>query len=222
MNRYIAVTIVCCALIVAAIGPGSAIPSFRGYTGLVKIPTADSLGLGQWNVGIMTEDVGDFEANDIFANYGIAENLEIGFNAFQGREGVSDRTTLLNAKFTFLPETQARPAVAVGITDITNGIDTTPYLAVSKSLFGLLQYWNGEITNIRGHIGLGGGQFDGVFLGFSAFLGNRFSFMFEWDSDDINLGARFAPMPGLRIHAALFDPGGGSDLGLGASFTQAF
>lgn len=222
MNRYVAVTIACCALIAAAVAPGSAVPSFRGYTGLIKIPTADTLGLGQWNVGVMTEDIDDFDATDIFANYGIAENLEVGFNAFEGELGVDDRSTLLNAKYTFRPETAGQPGLAVGITDATDDIDTTPYFVLSKSLYGLLEYWEGEIVNLRGHIGIGGGQLDGLFMGLSAFLGNQFSIQVEWDSDDLNLGARFAPIPGLRIHGAVFDPGGGSDVGLGLSYTQAF
>ena len=173
----------------------------------------------------MTEDVSEFDANDIFANYGIADNLEVGFNAFQrlnSQGGKASRQTILNGKYAFAPERETKPGFAVGVIDITNAVDTTPYVVLSKSLGKCLRLWNGEITNFRGHIGLGGGQLDGVFVGFSAFLGNRFTLMFEWDSHDPNIGARFTPIPGLRLHAALFDVGGRDDVGVGISYTKAY
>lgn len=233
MNRFYVVTVLLLIVLAISVSAVYAAPSFRGYTGLIKIPTADTLNLGQWNVGIMTENVSDFNANDIFANYGIADNLEVGFNSFQRagahiEDGNADdendttRQTMLNAKYAFAPETEAKPGIAVGVIDITNDVDTTPYVILSKSLGNCLRLWNGEITNFRGHIGLGGGQFDGVFVGFSAFMGNRFSFQFEWDSRDPNIGARFTPIPDLRLHAALFDVGGRDDIGLGISYTKAY
>ncbi len=225
MNRFSAITIACFVVLAVSAYTVSAAPSFRGYSGLVKIPNADTLNLGQWNVGVMTEDVSEFDANDIFANYGIADNLEVGFNAFQrlhSEGGKASRQTILNAKYAFSPETEAKPGIAVGITDITNAVDTTPYVVLSKSLGKCLTLWNGEITNFRGHIGLGGGQFDGVFVGFSAFLGNRVSLMFEWDSRDPNFGVRFTPIPDLRIQGGWFDVGGRDDIGVGMSYTKAY
>jgi len=69
------------------------VPSFRGYSGLVVIPTADTMTQGEYNMGVMTEDVGDFHASDIFANFSPTNNLEVGFNSTLLR-GAKDRETL--------------------------------------------------------------------------------------------------------------------------------
>lgn len=225
MNRYLAPIILTLAALVALTAGVQAAPSFRGYTGLVLIPTADTLDSGEWNVGIMTEDTGEFDANDIFANYGIADNLEVGFNSIRNistNGGVRDSETLLNAKYRLFVETDARPSIAFGVTDITNGIDTTPYGVVSKSLFGPLGVFEGEVLNLRGHIGLAGGQFDGIFLGLSSVLGNRVLVGAEYDSDDVHFLIRFNPFTGFRIHGALIDVGGRSNIGLGISFNRFF
>lgn len=235
MNRYLRILAISCALIAAASCSALATPSFRGYTGLIKIPTADSLFKEQWNVGVMTENVGDFNANDIFANYGIADNLEVGFNAFQPAGAIvfghnheehfdddTARLTWINAKYTFMQETCTKPGVAVGIIDITNSVDTTPYVVLSKSFGGGLTIFHGDITNFRGHIGLAGGQMNGVFVGLSGFVGTSVELMFEWDSHDPNIGARFTLIPGLKLHAAWFDAFGSGDFGLGASYQRSF
>lgn len=236
MNRYLRILAISCALMAAVACSALATPSFRGYTGLIKIPTADSLFKEQWNVGVMTENVGEFNANDIFANYGIADNLEIGFNAFQragtldnnGNEftepssGKESRQTQLNAKYTFLQETCTKPGVAAGIIDITNAVDTTPYIVLSKSIGGGLTLFNGDITNFRGHIGIAGGQLSGVFVGASGYLGTNVELMFEWDTHFPNIGARFTFIPGLKLHAAWFDAFSSGNFGLGLSYQRSF
>ena len=229
MNRYLLLLATACIVVaVAGSAPTQAAPSFRGYTGLIKIPSCDTLNKGWWNLGVMTENASDFNANDIFVNYGIVDNLEVGFNAFQ-RAGTSmdrggpssgkeSRQTLINAKYRFLPETESRAGVAFGVTDVTNAIDTTPYGIISKSLVKGLTCFDGDILNVRGHIGIGGGQFDGVFVGLSTYVGTRLEAMFEWDSHDPNVGIRITPLTGLRLHVAWFDVGGRVDVGLGMSY----
>lgn len=198
--------------------PLLAVPSFRGYTGLVIIPTADTLNRGEFNVGVMTEDVSDFDANDIFFNYGIIDNLEFGFNSFLPIDE-DDRGTLINAKYSFMRETDTLPGVAVGIVDLTDDEETTVYAVASKSIGRCLNVFDGEITNLRAHVGIGGGRLSGPFIGFSAFVGNRAMFSFEWDSEDVNIGFRFTPIRQIRLHAALFDLGGDkNDIGVGASY----
>ena len=218
MSRHLLMVVLCIALLAAALSVAQGAPSFRGYTGLVIIPTADALDDGEYNFGVMTEDTGEFDANDLFANYGVANGLEIGFNSSQA----SPRETLINAKYLFMRETEERAGVAFGIIDLTDERQSTAYLVASKSLVRGLNVFDREITNLRGHIGLGGGRLNSLFCGVSGFVGNRMMFSVEWDSRDTNLGFRFTPFRTVRLHAALFDLGGSSDLGLGISFNKTY
>jgi hypothetical protein len=199
----------------------SASPSFKGYTGLVKIPTADTLNKGEFSFGAMTEDTSKFEANDLFANYGPADNMEIGFNSFQKVDS-DTRETLLNAKYCFVPESEDKAGVACGLIDFTNEVHATAYTVASKSLARRASLFDSDVTSVRGHIGFGGGDINGLFMGVSAFAGNRVMFSAEWDSKDVNIGLRLTPMKGLRLHAALFDAGNADKFGVGASFTKTY
>ena len=218
MRKHLLGVTLCLALLGAALSVAQGAPSFRGYTGLVVIPTADTLNSGEYNFGLMTEDTGEFDANDLFANYGAANGLEIGLNSNQA----SPRETLISAKYLLMRETEERAGVAFGIFDLTDERQSTAYVIVSKSLVRGLNLFDSEITNLRGHIRLGGGTLDGLFGGVSGFVGNRMMFSVEWDSRDTNLGFRFTPFRTVRLHAALFDLGGSSDLGLGISFNKSY
>ena len=215
------IAVLCVALVAAAVSIALGAPSFRGYTGLVLIPTAETLNKGEYNFGLMTEDTSKFEANDIFANYGPTDCLEIGFNSFQIR-GADTRETLINAKYQLMPETESKAGVAFGLIDLTNEVEATAYTVVSKSLARGVSVFDSDIINIRGHIGFGGGALNGLFVGASAFAGNRVMFSAEWDSSDVNIGFRFTPVKGLRLHAAWFDVGSGDNIGLGVSYQKTY
>lgn len=197
--------------VVALASLAHAIPSYRGYTGLMLVPTADALGKGDWNAGIFFEDVAEGTVNDWVANYGVANNVEIGIDRFRRdnrlfpEESSGDSSTLINAKYAFLPETDARPGVAGGLIDITDDLETTVYIVASKSLTSRLGMYEGEIITPRVHVGFGGGFLDGLFAAASAYLGNRIQTMLEWDSRHMNVGARFRVTPGLTVHAGFLD-----------------
>lgn len=198
----------------------SALPSFRGYTGLMIIPTADALNDGQWNVGLSSEDVGD-DLNNIYANYGLSDGLEVGINA-QEPVDASDRDTVFNGKYRFLTETDERPAVAAGIIDLTSEEETTVYIVASKSINTPLGTYEGEIINPRVHIGFGGGEFDSIFLGISTYIGNRVQVMGEWDSEFWHAGANWRITRGLTLQAGFLEIGKGTNFGLNASFSRLF
>lgn len=63
-------------------------------------------------------------------------------------------------------------------------------MVASKVAAGRVRVANGEITGVRAHIGIGGGQLDGPFIGASAVLGDALTLMAEYDTNDVNLGAR--------------------------------
>jgi hypothetical protein len=216
-------------LLAAACLPGDcAIPSWRGYTGLMVVPSADALGRGEWNAGLFLEDVDSGTINDVVVNYGLAQGLEFGIDRFRLNDD-SDHRTLLNAKYRFMPETIRYPAIAVGISDIANDIETTVYAVASKSLGCDIRVWEGETLTPRVHVGFGGGRLSGLFAGATAYIGNRVELMAEWDSIDVNVGARFRITRNFTIHAGGFNLNDqveefstGASFGVGASWSMIY
>jgi hypothetical protein len=168
------------------------------------IPSADALGKGEWNAGFFLEDVSSGTVNDIVANYGVAQGFEIGIDRFR-RDDDSEHHTLLNAKYRFMPETSSQPAVAAGVIDITDDIDATVYIVASKSFGCAIRTWEGETLTPRIHVGFGGGRLSGLFGGVSTYIGNRIQLMAEWDSEEVNVGARWRVTPEFTIHAGGFN-----------------
>lgn len=195
-----------------------AAPSFRGYTGLVKVPTASTLNADEFSFGVMTEGTDKFQANDIFVISGIGRHAEIGVDSFQSFDA-KDRKVLVNAKYRF---SDSRSGYAVGVIDAANEIEQTGYVVVTKSLIRRTNIFASVVSSVRGHLGLGVGGLNGVFGAISVYAGNRVSFSAEWDSEDVNLGFRLTPIRGLRLHAAILDVGGVDDVGVGMSYTRTY
>ena len=203
------VSCACCAV---------AAPSFRGYTGLVKVPTANTLDAGEYSLGVMSEGADDLEASDLFAMLGVGGRAEIGVDSFQPL-GASERKTLINAKYRF---SDSRSGFAIGVIDAANEVEQTGYVVATKSLIRRTNIFASIVSSVRGHIGLGAGRLNGVFGGLSVYAGNRVAFSIEWDSKDVNLGFRLTPIRGLRLHAAILDAGNRDDIGLGMSYTRTY
>lgn len=200
-------------------------PSFGGYTGLIAVPNADALSKGSFNVGYVHSEIDDLDNNNFFLNYGMdAGNqaaLEIGVNV--SHEDNAEKNTYINAKCTFQQETIGRTGIAAGIIDATGTSETTLYIVGSKVLQrGLVRVFSGEVQNPRVHFGIGGGGIDGFFAGLSAGLGNRLTLMAEYDSFDVNLGARLYLQKGLAAQAAWVDVGGRDDIAIGAFYSVSY
>lgn len=211
-----------CVTLLAAIllstGTMAAAPSFFGYTGLIVIPTTDALSKGEYSAGGFAIDLeSGVDSNVYAANLGVAESTEIGFARIKP-DGASGETSV-NAKHAFQQETETRPAIAAGIIDITGETESTVYIVLSKAVREQNRIKYGEITAPRVYVGAGGGQLDGFFGGLSASLGDRLLLMAEYDSSNVNFGARLAVSEEIRVHAAVLD---GDDVALGASFTKLF
>jgi hypothetical protein len=217
VQRKILLVAVMAAAASAALGS----PSFRGYTGLVVIPTAHVLDVGEYDFGVMTEDTAVSHVNDVFATYSPREKLEVGINDFQPG-GSNGRKPLLNAKYLVAPETDEACAVAVGVIDFTNEIQISPYAVASKTIVRRASIFHSGVISLRGHAGFGFGSFNALFVGLSAYAGNRIMLSLEWDSKNVNLGFRLTPIKGLRLYSALFDSGNTDHIGLGASYTRTF
>lgn len=208
------------ALLVVTTSLVCALPSFRGYTGLMIIPTADSLNAGEWDVGLSSEDVSD-DLNNIYGNYGLDNGLEVGINSHEPVDS-DDQDIWFNGKYRFLCETNGKPAVAAGVIDLTDAQETTVYIVASKSFNTPLGTYEGEIINPRIHVGFGAGQFESIFFGLSTYFGNRVQVMGEWDSEFWHAGARWRITPALTIQAGFLEIGNGTNFGMNLSFNRFF
>ena len=199
--------------------PVGAAPSLFGYTGLLVVPTADALDDKDFNVAYYTLNVEEGADERIFVvNLGVDEGTEVGFARIKPDYGGAE--TVLSGKYRVQPEDMHKPALAAGVFDVTDEINTTVYFVASKSITGSYRLDGKEITSPRIHVGVGGGVLDGLFLGASGVLGEKLTLMVEYDSDDINLGARLAVAPEIRVHAGWIN--GLDDVAIGASYNKVF
>ncbi len=199
--------------VVAAASPVAATPSYFGYTGLMMTPTADTLKTGGFDCGAVFVSDENNDTTFFSANVGLVPSLEVGAAIVSPEHG--DNNAIINAKYGLLSETIATPALAIGISDLADEIDSTPYIVVSKALTVQSQ----RFLAPRVHVGLGGGRLSGLFLGLSAAVSDRTQLMVEYDTDDVNFGVQFAAAQGLRLHAGLL---AGDNLGLGLSYNAGF
>jgi|GEM_PF-418363 hypothetical protein len=201
--------------------PVAAAPSLGGYTGLLFVPTASALGDKDYNVAYFSlgDSMGE-NAHIWAANLGMKGGFELGIakpkhSHYWGHGGYTSEETLLNAKYNFRPQVSAKkPGLAVGVVDATGENETTAYAVATQSLSKVYRPNNPQI-----HLGVGSGMLDGFFAGVSATY-SKLTLIAEYDTHDINLGARMAVGNDFRIHAGWINDL--DDLAIGASFNKMF
>ena len=210
-------------LVLLTAGMAAGAPTFNGYTGLIIVPTADALGMDEFNLGAFSSDLSP-RVETYEVQYGLRDNLEVG--AARIRAVGEGHNTVLMGKYLFRAETAGQAGVAAGIFDPTDEVSSTAYVVMSKTLSPTGSIFEEEFTGIRGTIGFGGGLLDGIFLGASAGLGDRLLLMAELVKSDLNdegnhqfnFGARLNVGGGFRLHGAFFD--NFDDVGFGASYNK--
>jgi hypothetical protein len=168
-------------------GTVAAAPSFLGPTGLIYTPTAETLNTENYSLSFYVMD--DPDLNSLSFNYGLCKNVEIGLTRVELDPGNFSKT-ILNAKWQFIPEGNGRPALAFGISDVTDELDQTPYVVASQTLS----------NGLRVHYGIGDGLFGGVEKDI-----HKGTLMAEYDGDDLNVGARFNVARDVKINVGLKD-----------------
>jgi hypothetical protein len=193
--------------------PVAAAPSLGGYTGLLFVPTASTLGDTDYNIAYFS--LGD-DSHVWAANLGMKGGFELGIaRSKHSYCCYSTEETLLNAKYNFRPQTSAhKPGLAVGVVDATGEEETTAYAVATQSLSPVYKPNNPQI-----HIGVGSGMLDGFFAGVSTTY-SKLTLMAEYDTHSVNLGARMAVGNDFRIHAGWINDL--DDLAIGASFNKMF
>ena len=180
----------------ASVTPVEAVPSQSGATGMIRIPTADALRLGQFSVGYY----GWQDHSRAVAAVGLPRGLEL--SAAVPWELGHSREALVNAKFNLNQEELLYPAVSLGIEDIEGNSRRSVYGVLSKTLpYGF-----------RIHLGTGTGRFEGMFGGIEKVLNPTkirqkqsgfpvTSVLVEMDGYKLNYGLRFRLVRGLRLDA---------------------
>jgi hypothetical protein len=202
------------ALGLALAGPASAAPSFFGPTGLLVIPTADTLAQQSWDVHLHLTD----ELITYGANFGLAKQLEVGVTGADPDGG--DTSALINAKYTLLMETGKAPGIAIGGFDLIDELDLDMgfYLVASKSLSSLM---GGEASkyNLNAHLGYGWNSIfdDDVIWGLDMMVTPKIQAILEGIGGDITFGARFGLGKGVRAELASYDGEFGGGISYAAS-----
>ena len=172
-----------------------AAPSMSGATGMIRIPTADTLRPGQFSAGYFYWQ----DHSTAVATVGLPVGMEVSAAA-PWHKGVSGAWTV-NAKIGLAQEGLLLPAIAVGVEDFGEQTQRSYYAAVSKALpFG-----------VRVHVGAGTGRFRGLFGALEKVLNPTSlrqkkhsgfpvtSLIVEMDGKKMNYGARLRLAQGLRL-----------------------
>jgi hypothetical protein len=186
------------ALLLLMTATAGAAPSLQGSTGLINTQSADVLQEGQFTLGLDHEREGSVQTVVV----GVAPQFELGVAEIH-YNGTGNKT-LLNGKYSLMPERILTPGISVGLEDAFNESQRTEYAVVSKTLpFGF-----------RIHAGVGNGRYHGSFGGIEktinpiGFLAGSNTFpattlIAEYDGNSMNYGARLAIAPGLKIEGGV-------------------
>lgn len=164
-----------------------ALPAFAtslyGMKGLIYMPIADTQPQGKFGVNFQVTTA---NSNYLGFNYGFFENFE-GYLSMENTNGFSGTNWAGGVKFRALQETNIQPSLAIGT------LNKDIYVVASKTM--------DLKSTIRGHIGFGNGQLNGLFFGFnkifnpvnirnsgSGFMMPVTNVKLEYFIDEINLG----------------------------------
>lgn len=178
------------ALVALAAGSVSA-ATVTGASGLIYVPSADTLATGDAEIAVRHLD-GRLTSS---FTYGIFERIEIALNNMAQPGDPADVGLVL--KGAVFEETAQRPAVAVGFETGRS------YAVVSKRLS----------PRVRAHAGIGSGSLDGVFAGLSLSLNTisgtsgapATTVLAEVVRGKVNAGVRMVFSPLLSVDLALED-----------------
>lgn len=206
--------------VVAALGwagSASAQPSLVGPTGVIVVPSAETLGVLQWNVGatgILVEE-GENESL-LYANVGLTRDLEIGVARWKLQRRQAETT--VNAKLRLLGPLPGEVSLAVGALDLTDQLERSGYVVLSHVVGAGILLRRGRVVSPQVHVGIGGGRFDGLFAGFSAVVDGEVEVMADWDGDQVNVGIRWPLASDLEASVAALN--NLDDLAVGLSFSS--
>jgi len=208
-----------------------ATPSWYGYTGLVRTPTA-LISTPQKITGSAHQVEFDGEDRRVCAvTVGLMPTLEIGAarieNVLQDTPIPTYATeTVVNVKYEAniggLFNNPAAPKMAIGIFDISDQMNRTNYLVLSRSI-GLTQGSASPLPQASVHIGYASAErepaaLDGIFGGIDFVAAQDTLAQIEYDGEDVNGALRYYPAPWISLDAGIVN----SEFGYGFTINSGF
>jgi hypothetical protein len=185
-----------------------AAPTLNGPTGLIMVPTAESLQYKEMNVGLDYKLSNNKQRHFYKFNFGEFKGVELGIvGGSVPTEGV-----FVNAKYYLMSDNTRFPlSIALGVENLGAKNSTGVYMVASKKFQG----------GISGHFGFYAGFEEGIDLdpsimgGAEWVLDNRISLLADVVGKrrkyTLNTGLRFAIYPDLQFRAAILDLGNNLD-----------
>ncbi len=178
-------------------------PTLYGPSGLVVIPTAESLEYQQYNMALDYRTSGVLNRPYYKFNMGLFKNLEIGVvGGAVPTEGV-----FINAKYFLMSDNSRYPlSFAVGLQNLTSKVDTGLYLVVSK------KFQDGLNVHLGFNAIFATDELDPSLIGGVEYLTNdRVALLADFSGKrkkyTVNAGARFAIYPDLSLRMSILDFG---------------
>ncbi|NDD67562.1 hypothetical protein EBZ35_07970, partial [bacterium] len=182
--------------------PIAADPTFFGPSGLIVIPTAESLEYQQFNLAYDFRGTSTAKQGYYKFNMGMFKNVELGIiGGATPTEGV-----FINMKYFLISDASRYPmSFAVGLQNLASKSDTGLYLVMSKKFQGGLSAHLGFNTFISD-------QIDPTLMGGIEYIVNdHMSFLADFSGKQktytLNGGLRFAIYPDLSLRVNILDVG---------------
>ncbi len=220
-------------VVISLIACGAAVaePTLNGYTGLLTVPTADTLAAGTFNVGVNSGELEDWDDFSYYANFGLGEETEAGLLLFRpdndgggqvntsSVRGSGDQT-FLHLKRSISAGLDDGPDIAAGVFDLADEVETTVYVVATWEQGRNVGTVDGrEVNFLDVHAGFAGGMIQDFFAGVNLAFGTRVQVMGEFINDDVNIGARFSPLDNITVDAGLLDM---DDLAVNVSYASTY
>ncbi len=198
-------------------------PTIYGPTGLISIPTADSLKYKEFNLGYdhyQNSENEDIQGGFYKLNIGIFENWEVGFvGGKTPTEGV-----YINTKYYLMSDKSRFPlSIAIGIDNIAAKKNTGVYMVASKHFKGGVVGHFGFKTVFHEETGLDPSIMGGV----EYFLSDQFSLLADINGEQksyiLNAGLRFEIIKNVHIRGFVMDLSNNRKMNLysfGVSFSK--
>ena len=196
-------TVVCCLLLLfAGFSSVDAATTSKGQSGLINIPSAYVLRNGHGGIGYFNVQNGDSFAGNI----SLLSNVELSYSHWR-LNGQNDKN-LYGFKIALAQEEFLKPAISIGVEDLSDDLDRSFYIVTSKQF-----PWG-----LRSHIGLkGGSESNGLFYGLEKEIRLTRNYMdaksfipvvnimIEYDGQHFNYGAYIRSSRGLRFDIGWYD-----------------
>ncbi len=213
MIRFCLALVLCALLAVTANAAGQ---SFYGPTGLLFVPTAETLGMGEASIFANLLSVDHREMTQYGVNAGLGYGLEVGWTEVH-MSGNGDVGGMLNAKWDVYKGNLVAPAIAIGAMNLTNSGDISgdiqPYFVATKS------FTLPNLASLSVAAGYWAGTVDKAMFGAKLGLASNIELVADYipDMTDLSVGARYNAPSGLCVQAGVTD---GNFVG-GVSYTRA-